>query len=58
MNGKQFVEEILEPHLIPYWESLNDSEGSRLIEDGLKVHSVAAAQAVREAHGIKKDDWL
>lgn len=57
MNTKQFCEEIIESNLAPYWRSLEDPEGSYLIEDNLKVHQNKLSKEYRAAYGIKKDGW-
>lgn len=57
MNPKQYSEEILEAHLVPYWLSLNDSTESYLIEDGHPAHGSTTAKTCREIYGIKKDSW-
>lgn len=57
MNETQFVVEILSSCLISYCKSLDNRDRSRLIEDGLRVHSGVVAKTLQKGHSIKKDDW-
>lgn len=56
-NAKQYSEEIMELHLIPYWFEHDDPEGSYPIEDGNPAHRSQAALNYRNIYHIKKDDW-
>lgn len=57
MNFKQYSEEILESHLVPYGLSRDDSTGFYLIEDGHPAHGSAVAGIYRESYGIKNNSW-
>jgi hypothetical protein len=55
MNAKQYSEEVLEAHMVPYWLSFEDLEGFYLVEDGDPAHNSNIAKYSPEIYKIKKE---
>ena len=57
-DSKQYVHEILIPHLLPFYERCGGlNKGVQTIEDGASYHTSAYTRQYRLQYGIKKMDW-
>ena len=57
-DSKQYVNEILIPHLLPLYEKAGGLEnGVQTIEDGASYHSSEYTRKYRLSHGIHRMEW-
>jgi len=62
MNATQYINEILEPHLLPFYQDISqsadlDNETYEVIEDLSGPHKATITTAFYQKHGIKKSRW-
>lgn len=57
MNAPQYTSEIVEEHLVPYWQSLKDLNDAQLMEDGHPAHTSKLNQKYKEEYGLRSLLW-
>jgi transposase len=58
LNARQYIAEVLEPHLLPYWKTLNGNyHHLRFMHDGAGPHRARKVQRFLSKNGIRTLGW-